>query len=454
MNYISTRGSIEPIEVAYAAADIYAEDGGLYVPEVMPRVFDDHDMLCLAWLSHRRRFAFIAGKFMKEIYIGIPALFGDSAFAAEDFNGEVPFVVEQEGTYFAEMRHGPSGSAFDLILRPLPMVFEYFITATGKGKPYIYGYDVEPNGERAPLIIVPSAGDEALALINAVKTLTKGKIAVFYPARETNFLYPRMMEDKQDDDVIVLGVDAGINEISHFITKFIKCRESAEIAENHGLYLMRGDSQSWFGVVSHVTYLFSVYCHMLIKEQIKLGDWINLAIPYDDTLEMAALALYAKQMGLKADKIISFAPRGSILYNIIVRGQLVSSCLGDNTFVPVALERLLHCASGMDANFINNVIKGLNDNETYDLPKEIVKKLQDAFYLYCPADDETGTAEAALERYKTESGDEKKSLVIISGSRNKQNEVNSSSICTESKVIGLEDIAFEITKFAKTGGRL
>ena len=433
MNYTSTRGKIEPIEVAYAAAGIYAPDGGLYAPEEMPRKFDDedHDMLCLAWLSHKRRFAFLTGKFMKEIYIALPALFGDSSFAAEDFAGDIPSVHLRKGKCFLEMWHGPSGSSLELELRPLPMLYEYKITAVAKGNPYIYGYNIEPNGERAPLILVPSAGEEALALIEATKKMTKGKIAVFYPVNETSEVNSRLLEENQSSRVIVRGVKAGINEISHHLSLFLKGAEAAALAEKSGLYPMRGDSQNWFGLISHVAHFASAYCGMIVKEHIKLGDWINLAIPYDETMELAAMAFCAKDMGLKVDKIICPAPADSILYKLVTKGELDADCFKDGMFIPPVLERLLHAVSDMDKDFICSVIEKLEKDGYYKLPNDLAKKLQDAFYFYRPTADEiksaikehmqfesypmtqsTAATALALDKYKQEYADEKSSLVV------------------------------------------
>ena len=436
MNYISTRGNIDPIKVAYAAAGMYAEDGGLYAPQEMRKKLDEHDMLCLAWLSHKRRFAFLAGRYMKDIYIGLPAMFGDTSFAAEDFDGDIPGIVVRDGRSFAEMRHGPSGSPYDLALRPLPTIFEYYITAAQKGEPYIYGYNIEPNGEFAPLVLVPSSGEEALTLINAVENMTKGKIAVFYPKNETSDENRCLLEKSQNDRVLVRAIEADINQISHCISQFIKAYK----IDKSGLYPMRGDSQNWFGIISQVSNLASLYCDMIVKEQIKLGDWINLAIPYDATLEMATIAFYAKEMGLNVEKIVCPAPSGSVLHKLITNGELNAECFKEGTFIPVALERLLHAVCEMDAGFINSVIAKFEKGENYILPEAFAKKLSEAFYLCEEADMVT-----ALDKYETEFSSELIPLIIAG--ENPSKEGASKNIGETAKTIALKDIAEEISAF-------
>jgi len=375
MNYISTRGKTAPIESAYAAAGIYAPDGGLYVPEEMPRRLNDEDFFCLAWLSHRRRFAYLLGKFMKEMYIGYAAMFGDKAFDAKWLKEDTVLSAPPQ-----------------LALRPLPIIFEYNLAASAKGKPYTYGYGVEPDRERRPLIIVPSMGEEAHALIPAVKELTNGKIAVFYPKQALSGHRRSLLEAKQDKDVLVQGIDSSINEISHSITQFMKRTQAAGLAEKYGLYPMRADSQSWFCIVAQAARFISAYCEMIIKNHIGLGEWINLSIPYEDTLETAVSAFYAKELGMNADKIFCPAPADSLLNKLITTGKLDASCVCDGTFIPVALERLLY-ALGIS---INDVLAKLSDDGHFMLPKDAVKNLDDAFYFCYPDDVETGGQKTLL----------------------------------------------------------
>ena len=388
MNYISTRGRIEPLEAAYAAAGIFAEDGGLFVPERMPRKLDDGDINCLAYLSHGRRFAYLSGRFMQEMYIGFVSMFGDKAFAREDFGGNIIAVSLRDGRCFLD------ASFCELALRPLPLLYEYNLAAAGKGKPYTLGYDVKPDPERKPLIVVPSEGEEALVLIKAVKSLTNGKIAVFHPSS--------CLLDNQDDDVLICGVNAGINEISHAITKFMLSGDAAK----NGLYPMRADVSNWFGIMSHVTCFVSAYCEMILKGYIKAGEWINLELPYEESLETVTAAFYAKEMGLKIGKIICPAPKDSVLERLIRSGELDAACIKEGIFFPLALERLIYAAKGS--------VSGLK------LEADARQKLNDAFLL--------GEA------------DEKMRLVI------QKKEILSSGN-TAGREIELDDIADELSKF-------
>jgi len=300
MDYISTRGKIAPVGAAYAAAATYAADGGLFVPERMPREINDSDINCLAWLSDGRKFGYLAGRFMREMYIGFISEIGDRAYREEAFAG------------------------IDFALRPLPLLFEYCLSAVGKGAPYTLGYGVEPDPSRQPVIAVPSDNEVSLALARYMKA------------------------------------DGG--------------------------FLMRADTQSWFGVMSYMTQFISLYCEMILGSEITLGGWVNLEIPYDDMLEAVTAAFYAREMGMKIEKIVCAAPDGSVLHTLVTQGVLAPGCVRDGEFVPVALERLLYA---LGVSIPDVLLSG-----KCVLPEAAAEKLREAFSF-------EGTAQTTIKIAKT-----------------------------------------------------
>ncbi|MCL1986417.1 MAG: hypothetical protein FWG64_00370 [Firmicutes bacterium] len=295
MKYISTRFKISPILAMQAAAKICSENGEIFVPETMPRKFDNQDLLCLAWLSHSRRFAYIMGKFMKDIYIGLPYLFGDATFGKQtpqisvDISRKIITATMENALHFARL--------------PMPMVYKYAITAVRNGGEQLLGYNISPNE----------------------------------------------------------GLTDKLN-----------------------LQLIPQDSPNWFAMVSYITYFMSVYCEILIKECIKLGDFINIEIPHEENLYTITVAFYAKKMGLPINKIFCDVPKNSTLYNLLNNGEISADCFSEKLglFSPLALEHLLYGLFDYDeienvdsaekSDFINEIIFKLKIGEKYNLPQNLV----------------------------------------------------------------------------------
>jgi hypothetical protein len=259
----------------------------------------------------------------------------------------------------------------------LPLLFEYSLAAVANDK--LHGYGVEPDIKHRPLLVIPSNGGEALALADSVKELTNGCAVIFYPAAETSEEMRSMFMDAEAETVLVCGVDATLDEISHSLAKFMKTKESAELSAKHGLYLMRGDTQSWFGIVSYAAYFMSAYCEMIITNQIRIGDWVDLVI--DDNFEMAAAAFYAKQMGLKAEKIICEGPADSPLHTLIKTARLEPACARDGIFIPLALERLLYAVIVEEDITISDILEELDKGNSYALPGRAAERLREVFCL-------------------------------------------------------------------------
>ena len=68
MNYISTRGKIQPsdgVQSADAIKQGLASDGGLFLPETIPQI-GKYDLVKLTGMSYAQRAAFLMGKFLTD----------------------------------------------------------------------------------------------------------------------------------------------------------------------------------------------------------------------------------------------------------------------------------------------------------------------------------------------------------------------------------------------------
>jgi len=113
MGYHSTRNSV----TVYTAGDILleerAEDGGCYVPGVMPRPMKDADIATFAWLSHGRRLAHLFAKFGCGPDFNNMVEMTESIFTKEDYGVNTTPVTEREGLCYLELTQGPTGKQAD-----------------------------------------------------------------------------------------------------------------------------------------------------------------------------------------------------------------------------------------------------------------------------------------------------------------------------------------------------
>ena len=65
MNYISTRGHFEGVSSAYAIKKGLAPDGGLYMPDELPK-FTHEDFESICKMDYAERAAFILGRYLTD----------------------------------------------------------------------------------------------------------------------------------------------------------------------------------------------------------------------------------------------------------------------------------------------------------------------------------------------------------------------------------------------------
>ena len=119
MRYISTRGSAPVLSFEDALLTGLARDGGLYVPETIPR-FSDKDLADMATMSYED----VAFKVMRP-FIG--DTFTDAEFTAlidkaySGFNHTVraPLVQLDQGHFLLELFHGPTLAFKDFAMQHL-----------------------------------------------------------------------------------------------------------------------------------------------------------------------------------------------------------------------------------------------------------------------------------------------------------------------------------------------
>ncbi len=130
MRYVSTRGAAPVLDFRGATLAGLASDGGLYVPEVWPRLSRD-EIAALAGLSYAETAVRIMTPFVgdaltrDELSAMCEAAYGRFAHAAV-----TPLVQLDERNWLLELFHGPTLAFKDVALQSLGLLFEKFLAGT------------------------------------------------------------------------------------------------------------------------------------------------------------------------------------------------------------------------------------------------------------------------------------------------------------------------------------
>ena len=129
MNYKSTRDVKVNVPSAYAISQGLSSDGGLFVPENLPKLSEEKIMSLCDMLYAERAYEifrlFLTDFTDDEIKHCVNGAYNDKNFATDNI-AEISHLIP--GTYILELWHGPTCAFKDMALQILP----YLLTTSAK----------------------------------------------------------------------------------------------------------------------------------------------------------------------------------------------------------------------------------------------------------------------------------------------------------------------------------
>ena len=421
MLYISTRGG-ETATSSEAILRGIASDGGLYVPEEMPRL-SEQDLHELLTMDYPHRAADILSRFLtdfsKEELLG----YASAAYGKERFpTGTAPVVKLDENTLVLELFHGPTAAFKDMALQILP----YLLTASAR-----------KNGvSDRIMILVATSGDTGKAALEGFADVEGTMVFVYYPAEGVSPAQRLQMITQQGKNVGVAGVEGNFDDAQTGVKKLFADRGFSEMLREKGIRLSSANSINWGRLVPQVVYYVSAYLDAVAVGAIAMGEELEVAVPTGNFGNILA-AYIAKKMGLPLGKLISASNENNVLSDFIRTGVYDKNRPFYTTVSPSMdilissnVERLLWFLSKGNAASVREKMEKLRRNGCYSLSEEEKKALQADFLGgwageeeslaslagtwkekgYLP-DTHTSVALTVLEKIRRESG--RKSVTVV-----------------------------------------
>ena len=245
MQYISTRG----LESSFSFSDIlfegYAEDGGLYVPAVFPKV-DAHTLMTWRGLSYASLAFEVIRLFAEELpkedlwQICSEAYqagnFGHTRgmFTAEEIT-PVKWLHDQVG--LLELSNGPTLAFDDIALQFMSRLFD---TSFAQGRPRT--------------LLGATTGDMGAAAEAAFGGHKNIKVVMLSPKGRMSQFQAAQLYSNQDPNVVNIEVNGTFDECQDIVRTIL---EDREYAKAHGLGAI--NSVLWARIVPQIVYYFYGY---------------------------------------------------------------------------------------------------------------------------------------------------------------------------------------------------
>ena len=381
ITYHSTRNKDITASASEAILNGIAPDGGLYVPDQIPKLKVSFEALA------RMDYAHVAYEVMKlfftdfteeELMACIKGAYNTDKFDTD----EITKLVEADGAYYLELFHGRTIAFKDMALSILP----YLMTTSAK----------KCGAKEEIVILTATSGDTGKAALAGFADVPGTSIVVFYPKHGVSRVQEKQMVTQKGKNVNVIGIEGNFDDAQSAVKAIFTDKKLAEKMKVKGYRFSSANSINIGRLIPQVAYYVYAFSRLYPKQ-------INFVVPTGNFGNILA-AYYAYKMGVPVNKLICASNRNKVLTDFFETGVYdknrefyLTSSPSMDILISSNLERLIYEIAGdKTAGFM----KDLKEKGKYKLTKEMKEKLE-LFVGGYAEDDEMSKAIADL--YKKES---------------------------------------------------
>ena len=391
--YSSTRNGEEKVTASKAILKGLADDGGLFVPESIPKL--DVTIEELAKMSYQETAYAVMKLFFTDFTEEELKNCINKAYDSKFDTDEIAPLVEADGAYYLELFHGATIAFKDMALSILP----HLLTTAAKK--------------------------------NQVNN-------VFYPKDGVSPIQKQQMVTQKGDNTYVVGINGNFDQAQTGVKKMFSDKELAKELDAAGYQFSSANSINIGRFIPQITYYVYAYAKLYANGKIAKDEKINIVVPTGNFGNILS-AFYAKNMGLPVAKLICASNENKVLYDFFETGKydknrefILTSSPSMDILISSNLERLIYWAAGNDAKKNVEFMTALTKEGVYEITPQMQEKLKDFYGNYASEeetaeairtlyektgyilDTHTAVAASVYGKYKAETKDEQTATVIAS----------------------------------------
>lgn len=422
--YKSTRNSDKTVTASEAILKGLADDGGLFVPEYIPKL--DVTVDELKGMTYQETAYAVMKQFLTDFTEEELKHCIDSAYDSKFDTEVIAPLVKVEDTYHLELFHGATIAFKDMALSILP----HLLTTAAK----------KNNVTKDIVILTATSGDTGKAALAGFADVPGTKIIVFYPKGGVSRVQELQMVTQKGENTSVVAIHGNFDNAQSGVKALFEDKELEKELADAGYQFSSANSINIGRLVPQVVYYVYAYAKLLENEEIASGEEINVTVPTGNFGNILA-AYYAKQMGVPIAKLICASNENKVLFDFFRTGVydrnrefILTSSPSMDILISSNLERLIYTIAGQDAKKNSELMAQLKEKGTYEITSEMKERLADFEGGFATEEEtketirttyektgyvmDTHTAVAAYvcARYRKDSGDDKKCLVASTAS--------------------------------------
>ncbi len=367
MKFISTRLAAPTLSFEEVVLQGLASDGGLYVPEFLPK-FDEKKFSEMKKMSY------------EELFFEVTRHFIDSEIDVEDYKKIIkksyenfshsaiaPLKQLTPNLFLLELFHGPTLAFKDFALQFLGNLLDHFL---------------QKRGERI-VIVGATSGDTGSAAIQGCKACKNAQIFILHPHKKVSDVQRKQMTTVMEKNVFNLALEGNFDDCQAMVKKMFTDQTFL-----NGKKMVAVNSINFARIMAQIVYYFYA--------GLRLGadkTAVSFSVPSGNFGDIYA-GFLAKKMGLNINKLIIATNSNNILERFIKNNDYSKSEMIEtispsmNIQVSSNFERLLFDAhkATKSENKMPQIMAEFERDGSLKTSEEVLKTIQKEFEAFS-ADD-------------------------------------------------------------------
>lgn len=401
-----------------------ADDGGLFVPDKLPKL--DVTLDELKEMSYQETAYAVMKQFLtdfteEELKSCIAKAY-DEKFDTE----EIAPLVKTDKAYYLELFHGATIAFKDMALSILP----HLMTTAAK----------KNNVTQEIVILTATSGDTGKAALAGFADVPGTRIIVFYPKNGVSPIQEKQMVTQKGGNTYVVGIHGNFDDAQSGVKAMFADKELAAELDEKGFRFSSANSINIGRLVPQVVYYVYACAKLYANGEIAKDEKINVVVPTGNFGNILA-AYYAKQLGMPIDRLICASNENKVLYDFFKTGCydrnrefMLTTSPSMDILISSNLERMIYRIAGNDAAKNAELMKALTSEGKYEITEEMKAQLADFYGNYASEDEtaaeiasvygdmgyvldtHTAVASAVYGKYVKETNDTKKAVIASTAS--------------------------------------
>lgn len=365
MDYVSTRGSIQPASFRSVVLSGLASDGGLYVPNSLPH-FDSEEIANWSWLPFDELALRVISPFVGgEIESTVLKSMLKDCYQCFDHRAVAPLQQIGPNEWVLQLHHGPTQASKDFAAQLQSRLVAHFLTLPDQA-----------------IVIGATNGDTGLAAVEAFKDVANVEVVALYPRDGVPADRLAGLKASSSGHVRLIEVDGSFDDCQTLVSKVLRAWPLEDVIP------ISFNSTNWLGVLAQIVFFF--------HSALQLGGGVRpvgFSIPGASFAEIYACFI-AQKMGLAINQVIVSTNTNDALHRFINQNSYstreVSHSLSPSMDFSLFsnLERFIWELYDRDGSTVQHLMANFEDSGKLSIGNKQWLQARMLFDSYAVADDQ------------------------------------------------------------------